>query len=89
MKSAGLPESASTLPAFLEETMYNKKRHFGALELPKVLEMLAHETSCEDSRFLAQQLEPSGDLDTVRLRLQQTEDAFTLLARYGVTLSAV
>lgn len=63
--------------------MYNKKRHFGALELPKVLEMLAHETSCEDSRFLAQQLEPSGDLDTVRLRLQQTEDAFTLLARYG------
>ena len=63
--------------------MDNRKRHYEALELPKILEMLAQETSCEDSRLLAGQLEPSGDLETVRLRLKQTEDAFVLLARFG------
>lgn len=62
--------------------MENNK-HYQALELPKVLEKLAEETSCEDSRLLALQLAPCGDLETVRRLLQQTQDAHTLLARFG------
>lgn len=58
-------------------------RDYNALELYKVLEMLAQEAACEDSRELARSLRPSADLDLITVLLNQTNDAHALLARFG------
>lgn len=58
-------------------------KHYEALELNTVLQMLADEATCEDAKELALGLSPSGDISEVELLLAQTEDAFSLLARFG------
>lgn len=58
-------------------------KNFKTLELDIILEKLAQECSCEDAKDLALSLKPSTDMAEVELRLAQTEDAFSLLARFG------
>ena len=58
-------------------------KHYETLELNSVLEMLANETTCDDARDMAKSLNPSNDISEVELLLAQTEDAFSLLARFG------
>ena len=58
-------------------------KHYETLELNSVLEMLANETTCDDARDMAKSLTPSNDIGEVELLLAQTEDAFSLLARFG------
>ena len=58
-------------------------KHFETLELNRILELLKAETSCDDAAELALSLEPSSDFVTVCNLLSQTEDAFSLLARFG------
>lgn len=58
-------------------------KHYEALELNHVLEMLANEATCEDAKELAESLKPSTDIHEVEMRLAQTEDALSLLARFG------
>lgn len=53
------------------------------LELDLILENLAAECSCDDAKDLARGLKPAGDMAEVEMLLQQTEDAFSLLARFG------
>ena len=53
------------------------------LELDLILEKLAAECSCDDAKDLARQLKPAGDMAEVEMLLQQTQDAFSLLARFG------
>lgn len=53
------------------------------LELDLILEKLAAECSCDDSKDLARGLKPACDMAEVEMLLQQTEDAFSLLARFG------
>ena len=53
------------------------------LELDLILEKLAAECSCDDAKDLAKGLKPAGDMAEVEMLLQQTEDAFSLLARFG------
>lgn len=53
------------------------------LELDLILEKLAAECSCDDAKDLARGLKPAGDTAEVEMLLQQTEDAFSLLARFG------
>ena len=53
------------------------------LELDLILEKLAAECSCDDAKDLAIGLKPAGDMAEVEMLLQQTEDAFSLLARFG------
>lgn len=53
------------------------------LELDLILEKLAAECSCDDAKDLARWLKPAGDMAEVEMLLQQTEDAFSLLARFG------
>lgn len=54
-----------------------------ALELDKVLNMLAAETSCEDSRALALGLKPAESLEDAKTLLQETDDAYILQAKFG------
>ena len=58
-------------------------RHFKTLELHKILDMLANETSFEDAKNLALSIEPSYGLFEVNEMLSQTEDAYMLIGRFG------
>lgn len=53
------------------------------LELDKILQMLKNEASCEEAKERCDELRPSGDFITVCNMLKQTEDAHSLLARFG------
>ena len=59
------------------------EKNFETLELDKVLEMLKNETSCDDAAERALQIRPSSDFITVCNMINQTEDAYSLLARFG------
>ena len=63
--------------------MYNKEKHYNALELPKVLSLLAEHTACEDARYEAEHIRPQSDLNLAQSLLNQTQDAHMLLARFG------
>jgi DNA mismatch repair protein MutS2 len=59
------------------------KKHIKSLELDKVLALLADECSCPQSADFALSLLPYTEIDTVKQLLNQTNDAFNLIARYG------
>ncbi|WP_195975017.1 endonuclease MutS2 [Hydrogeniiclostridium mannosilyticum] len=59
------------------------QRNIHALELDKILQMLAEEVSCEDAKKLALRLEPSSSLTGVRRLLEETDAAYVLMARFG------
>ncbi len=63
--------------------MSKMNRQYPALELDKVLELLAQHTSCEDARLAALSLEPQTDLASAQALMNQTRDAHMLLARFG------
>lgn len=58
-------------------------KNYKTLELDLILNRLANECSCEDAKELALSLNPTSDMSEVELLLSQTEDAFSLLARFG------
>lgn len=58
-------------------------KNFKTLELDIILEKLANECTCDDAREMALGLKPVSELSEVELLLSQTEDAFSLLARFG------
>ena len=58
-------------------------KYLKALELDKVLNLLADETCCDAAREKALAIEPETDPDEVRRLLQRTDDAFTLTLRFG------
>lgn len=58
-------------------------KHYKALELDKILLRLADFTSCADARETAQGLEPEHSLPLARVLLQQTDDAYMLMAKFG------
>lgn len=58
-------------------------KNYKTLELDIILQKLADECSCEDAKDAALSLAPSSDMGEIELLLSQTEDAFSLLARFG------
>lgn len=58
-------------------------RHFKALELDKILTLLAKETTIPDAYELALKIEPSYGLFEVEESLKQTDDAYMLIGRFG------
>lgn len=58
-------------------------KNFKTLELDIILKKLANECTCDDAKDMALSLKPCTDLNEVELLLSQTEDAFSLLARFG------
>lgn len=60
-----------------------ESKYLQAVELDKVLKMLAEQASCDDAAALALRLEPAGTIEEVRRLLQETDDAYTLTARFG------
>lgn len=58
-------------------------KNFETLELDKVLAMLKEEASCDEAKERALEVRPSTDFITVCNMLKQTEDAYSLMARFG------
>lgn len=58
-------------------------KNYKTLELDMILDRLADECTCDDAKDLALALRPAKDMQDVQLLLEQTEDAFSLLARFG------
>ncbi len=58
-------------------------RNYQALELHKVLEMVAKETACEDAAQMALAIEPALSPQEVRRLLEETDSAFLLTAKFG------
>lgn len=63
--------------------MNSRKRDYKALELEKILEMLASHTACPDAREIALSLKPESSLDLAQALLNQTQSAHMMLARFG------
>ena len=64
----------------MQETL---QRHIRAVELDKILLLLAEQTSCDDAAQLALQLTPSTSISQVRKLLTETDDAYVLMAKFG------
>ena len=60
-----------------------RRRTLRNVELDKILAMLAQETTCPDAAALAAELTPCAQPDEAAHRLQETDDAFVLMARFG------
>ena len=60
-----------------------ENRHYRALELDKILNMLSECTGCDDSRRLALETEPKTTLREAKRLMDRTADAFMLSARFG------
>ncbi len=58
-------------------------RHYKALELDKILELLAGETGCEDAARMARELEPTPYLTLAQRLMDETDAAYQLMARFG------
>ena len=58
-------------------------KDYKSLELDKILQQLADETTCADAAALAAEIEPDTDLKHVARLLQETDDAFVLMAKFG------
>ena len=58
-------------------------KDYKSLELDKILQQLANETTCADAAALAAEIEPDTDLKHVARLLQETDDAFVLMAKFG------
>ena len=62
---------------------HKKQRHFTAVELDKILKLLSEQASSRDAAELALALQPSHSIDEVRRRLQETDDTFVMMAKFG------
>ena len=58
-------------------------KHYRALELDKILEMVAQEASSADGAELARKVEPVHTAAEAQGLLQETDAAFVLMAKYG------
>ncbi len=58
-------------------------KNYRALELDKILEMVAKETTCEDGAALARSIEPVYTPAEARRLLEETDAAFVLMAKFG------
>ena len=58
-------------------------KHLRSLELDKVLAMLANHASCDDARQMAIDLVPQSNISLAGALINQTRDAYDLLARFG------
>lgn len=58
-------------------------KHYKALELDKILDMLAQEAACEDAKALALEITPLSAKYEIETELKHTDDAFVLSGKFG------
>lgn len=58
-------------------------KNYKALELDKILEMVAAETTCDDAAEMARAIQPVYTAAQARYLLEETDAAFVLMAKFG------
>ena len=58
-------------------------KNYRALELDKILEMVAKEATCPDAAELARAIQPVYTAAEARHLLEETDAAFVLMAKFG------
>lgn len=58
-------------------------KNYRALELDKILDMVAKETTCPDAAQLAADIVPVHTVQEARVLLEETDAAFVLMAKFG------
>jgi len=58
-------------------------KNYKALELDKILEMVAAETTCDDGAELARSIKPVHTAAEAKYLLEETDAAFVLMAKFG------
>ncbi len=58
-------------------------KNYKALELDKILDLVASETTCDDAVELARSIEPKCSLAEAKYLLEETDAAFVLMAKFG------
>ncbi len=59
------------------------KKEYKKLELDKILALLSEQAYCDVCKEKILKIKPSFDIDTVRLEMSRTDDAFTLSSKFG------
>lgn len=62
----------------------DKQKYYKNLELNIILKKLSEMVDCNDARDIILNLEPQTDLQKVKDLLKETEDAYSLMARYSL-----
>lgn len=58
-------------------------KNYQALELDKILELVARETTCDDAAAMAREIKPVHTAAEARWLLEETDAAFVLMAKFG------
>ncbi|MCI9193714.1 MAG: endonuclease MutS2 [Acutalibacter muris] len=58
-------------------------KNYRALELDKILDLVAAETTCDDAAEAVRSIEPVKSAGEARLLLEETDAAFVLMAKFG------
>ncbi len=58
-------------------------KNYRALELDKILDIVASETTCDDAAEAVRAIEPVKNASEARLLLEETDAAFVLMAKFG------
>lgn len=58
-------------------------KNYRALELDKILELVANETTCDDAAEAVRSIEPARTAAEARMLLEETDAAFVLMAKFG------
>ena len=58
-------------------------KNYRALELDKILELVAQEATCEDGAAMARAIEPVHTAPEARRLLEETDAAFVLMSKFG------
>ena len=62
----------------------DKQKYYENLELNIILKKLSEMVDCDDAKDIILNLEPQTDLQKVKDLLKETEDAYSLMARYSL-----
>lgn len=62
----------------------DKQKYYKNLELNIILKKLSEMVDCDDAKDIILNLEPKTDLQKVKDLLKETEDAYSLMARYSL-----
>lgn len=62
----------------------DKQKYYKNLELNIILKKLSEMVDCDDAKDIILNLEPQTDLQKVKYLLKETEDAYSLMARYSL-----
>ena len=58
-------------------------KNYRALELDKILDLVAGETTCSDAAEAVRSIEPVKTVSEARMLLEETDAAFVLMAKFG------